>query len=87
MPLLPHAAPVDEPFNLQVPVAGMAAAMTPAPVPKGGVSFHHGGVLHQSGPNHSPRWRRACALHDVSNDNTFDHPALPFDAKMFLRIT
>ena len=90
MPLLPHAAPADEPFNLQVPAAGMAAAaapMTPAPVPKGGVSFHHGGVLHQSGPNHSQRWRRACALHYVSNDNTFDHPALPFDAKMFLRIT
>jgi ectoine hydroxylase-related dioxygenase (phytanoyl-CoA dioxygenase family) len=87
-PLLPHVAPPDEPFNLQVPLAGTAAiAMTPAPVPKGGVSFHHGGVLHQSGPNHSPRWRRACALHYVSNDNPFDHPALPYDAKMFLRIT
>jgi ectoine hydroxylase-related dioxygenase (phytanoyl-CoA dioxygenase family) len=87
-PLLPHVAPPDEPFNLQVPAANAAPiAMTPAPVPKGGVSFHHGGVLHQSGPNHSPRWRRACALHYVSNDNAFEHPALPYDAKMFLRIT
>ena len=42
-----------------------------APVPKGGVSFHHGGVLHQSGPNLSQRWRRACALHYVRNDNAF----------------
>jgi ectoine hydroxylase-related dioxygenase (phytanoyl-CoA dioxygenase family) len=86
--VLPHVAPPDEPFNLQVPAANAAPiAMTPAPVPKGGVSFHHGGVLHQSGPNHSPRWRRACALHYVSNDNAFEHPALPYDAKMFLRIT
>ena len=86
--VLPHVAPPDEPFNLQVPAASAAPiAMTPAPVPKGGVSFHHGGVLHQSGVNHSPRWRRACALHYVSNDNAFDHPALPYDAKMFVRIT
>jgi len=85
-PLIAHTAPPGEPFNLQVPAVA-AVAMTPAPVPKGGVSFHHGGVLHQSGPNHSPRWRRACALHYVSNDNAFDHPALPFDAKMYLRIT
>ena len=87
-PLMPHVAPPDEPFNLQVPAAGAAKiAMTPAPVPKGGVSFHHGGVLHQSGPNHSPRWRRACALHYVRNDNAFVQPALPYDETMFLRIT
>ncbi len=86
--VLPHVAPPDEPFNLQVPAAGAARfAMTPAPVPKGGVSFHHGGVLHQSGANHSQRWRRACALHYVRNDNAFDRPALPYDASMFLRIT
>jgi phytanoyl-CoA hydroxylase len=84
-PVLAHVAPADEPFNLQVPASG--AAMTPAPVPKGGVSFHHGGVLHQSGPNHSQRWRRACALHYVSNGNDFAQPALPFDARMYLRIT
>ena len=27
--------------------------MTPAPVRKGGVSFHHGNTFHQSAPNHS----------------------------------
>ena len=87
-PLLPHAAPPDEAFNLQVPAAATAAiALTPAPVAKGGVSFHHGGVLHQSGPNHSQRWRRACALHYVSRANAFTRPALPYDESMFLRIT
>ena len=84
--LIPHAAPADEPFNLQVN-AGSVPAMTPAPVPKGGVSFHHGGVLHQSGPNHSKRWRRACALHYVSNGNAFVTPALPYDASMFLQVS
>jgi phytanoyl-CoA hydroxylase len=85
-PLIAHIAPAGEPFNLQVPAA-TAVAMTPAPVPKGGVSFHHGGVLHQSGPNHSRRWRRACALHYVRNDNAFVQPALPYDASLFLRVT
>lgn len=87
-PLLHHMAPPEEPFNLQVVAAEAARiAMTPAPVPKGGVSFHHGGVLHQSGANHSARWRRACALHYVANGNAFVRPALPYDEKMFLRIT
>jgi ectoine hydroxylase-related dioxygenase (phytanoyl-CoA dioxygenase family) len=85
-PVMPHFSPPDEPFNLQVR-AQPAMRLTPAPVPKGGVSFHHGGVLHQSGPNHSTRWRRACALHYVRNDNAFVSPALPYDAAMFLRIT
>jgi len=85
-PLIAHISPADEPFNLQVPAA-TAVPMTAAPVPKGGVSFHHGGVLHQSGPNHSQRWRRACALHYVRNDNAFENPALPYDATMFLRIS
>jgi ectoine hydroxylase-related dioxygenase (phytanoyl-CoA dioxygenase family) len=87
-PVIPHITPPDEPFNLQIPAEAAArTALTPAPVPKGGVSLHHGGILHQSGPNHSLRWRRACALHYVSNDNSFVHPALPYDESMFLRIT
>jgi ectoine hydroxylase-related dioxygenase (phytanoyl-CoA dioxygenase family) len=87
-PVIPHVAPPDEPFNLQIPAEVVArTGMTPAPVPKGGVSFHHGGVFHQSGPNRSQRWRRACALHYVRNGNEFAHPALPFDSRMFLRIT
>lgn len=83
-----HFAPAEEPFNLQIAdrdLAGMP--MTSAPVPKGGVSFHHGGTVHQSGTNRSGRWRRACALHYVRNDNAFVHPALPYDATVFMRIT
>jgi phytanoyl-CoA hydroxylase len=87
-PLLAHGAPQEEPFNLQVAAQDAARfAMTPAPVPKGGVSFHHGGVLHQSGTNRSARWRRACALHYVSNGNDFARPALAFDKAMYMRIT
>ena len=87
-PVIGHVAPPEEPFNLQIPAAAAARiAMTPAPVPRGGVSFHHGGVLHQSGPNQSPRWRRACALHYLRDDNAFVRPALPYDEKLFLRIT
>ena len=48
--------------------------MAPAPVRKGGVSFHHGNTFHQSGPNHSTRWRRACALHYVRNGVEFATP-------------
>jgi ectoine hydroxylase-related dioxygenase (phytanoyl-CoA dioxygenase family) len=87
-PVIRHFAPPDEPFNLQIAdedLAGMK--MTPGPVPKGGVSFHHGGTVHQSGPNRSARWRRACALHYVRNDNAFVTPALPYDASVFMRIT
>jgi len=61
--------------------------MSPAPVMKGGVSFHHGNTFHQSGPNLSTRWRRACALHYVNAHTFFEHPALPYDAGLKLRIT
>lgn len=87
-PLAPHAAPEDEPFNLQVP-ADVAATlpMTAAPVPRGGVSFHHGGTLHQSGANRSAKWRRAVAFHYVSNGNAFTTPALPYDERAYVRVT
>ena len=61
--------------------------MTPAPVKKGGVSLHHGNTFHQSGPNQSAAWRRACALHYVRNDVEFATPALPYDNALKLRIT
>ncbi|MBM3568657.1 MAG: phytanoyl-CoA dioxygenase family protein [Alphaproteobacteria bacterium] len=80
-PLHAHAAPADEPFNLQVPEAATAGqAMTLAPVPKGGVSFHHGATLHRSGANRSSKWRRACAVHYVRHDVDFVRPAWAFDA-------
>ncbi|MCW5730129.1 MAG: phytanoyl-CoA dioxygenase family protein, partial [Alphaproteobacteria bacterium] len=55
-------------------------------VPKGGVSFHNGNVFHQSGPNLSTRWRRACAMHYVNARTVFANPALPYDDSMFVRV-
>jgi ectoine hydroxylase-related dioxygenase (phytanoyl-CoA dioxygenase family) len=87
-PVHGHVAPVDEPFNLQLPAAIVEQqAMVPAPVRKGGVSFHHGNTFHQSGPNRSTRWRRACALHYVRNGVEFATPALPYDHSLKMRIS
>jgi phytanoyl-CoA hydroxylase len=87
-PVYPHEAPAEEPFNLQLPAAILARQpMTPAPVPRGGVSFHHGNTFHQSGPNVSSRWRRAIALHYVNAHTFFEHPALPYDESLRLRIS
>lgn len=87
-PVYGHFAPESEPYNLQLPAAVLdRQPMSPAPVRKGGVSFHHGNTFHQSGPNHSPHWRRACALHYVRNDVEFATPALPYDHSLKLRIT
>jgi phytanoyl-CoA hydroxylase len=87
-PVVAHEAPADEPFNLQLPVCLLARQpMTPAPVLRGGVSFHHGNTFHQSGPNLSKHWRRACALHYVNAPTRFEHPALPYDEGLMLRIS
>ena len=87
-PVYAHEAPADEPYNLQLPAAILARQpMTPAPVMRGGVSFHHGNTFHQSGPNTSTRWRRACALHYVNRHTFFEHPALPYDDSLKLRIS
>lgn len=87
-PIHPHVAPKDEPFNLQVP-ADIAAKqpMTPAPVPRGGVSFHHGNTFHQSSDNRSTKWRRACAFHYVQNDTVFATPALAYDHSIVVKIS
>lgn len=87
-PIYPHVAPEDEPFNLQVPAEiAVRHAMTAAPVPKGGVSFHNGNILHQSGSNQSTRWRRACAMHYVNARTVFAEPALPYDDSMFVKVS
>jgi ectoine hydroxylase-related dioxygenase (phytanoyl-CoA dioxygenase family) len=87
-PILPHKAPEDRPFDLQLSDSNMAKMeMRPAPVPRGGVSFHHGGTVHVSADNRSDRWRRACAFHYVSNDVTFENPALPYDHSLVLRVS
>ncbi len=86
-PVQEHTAPEGEPFNLQLTEAILANyPMTAAPVPKGGVSFHHGGVYHQSSANRSERPRRAVSMHYVNGTTTFDHPAWPFDAGMVVKI-
>lgn len=87
-PVLAHVAPPGEPFNLQVPEdVARTIAMTAAPVPRGGVSFHHGNTLHQSGSNLSPRWRRAVALHYVGARVFFATPALAYDAGRRIPVT
>ena len=87
-PVYPHVAPADEPFNLQLPPAVLdMQPMVPAAVRRGGVSFHHGNTFHQSGPNHSLKWRRACALHYVKNGVEFATPALPYDHALKLRVS
>ena len=87
-PVYPHEAPADEPYNLQLPAALLARQpMQPAPVRRGGVSFHHGNTFHHSGPNLSTRWRRAVALHYVNHTTFFEHPALPYDHALKLRVS
>jgi phytanoyl-CoA hydroxylase len=75
-----HEAPSGQPFNLQVsPAEAARYHMTPAPVSRGGVSFHHGFTLHQSSDNRSDRWRRACAIHYVNGATKMVTPALTYD--------
>jgi len=87
-PVYAHFAPEAEPFNLQIPPDILARQpMVPAPVRKGGVSFHHGNTFHCSGSNNSSKWRRACALHFVSDGNSFENPALPYDHSLKFRVS
>jgi ectoine hydroxylase-related dioxygenase (phytanoyl-CoA dioxygenase family) len=84
-PVIPHMSPPGEPFNLLIPEdVAVRQKMTPAPVPKGGVSFHHGNTYHQSGRNTSPRWRRAVAFHYGNHATRFVTPALRYDDSVFV---
>ncbi|MDP7050651.1 MAG: phytanoyl-CoA dioxygenase family protein [Verrucomicrobiota bacterium] len=86
--LLEHVTPENEPFNLQIPQSTAANyPMNPAPVPSGGVSFHHGNILHQSSSNLSSKPRRAAAFHYFRNDARLVKPALPFDASYFVTVS
>lgn len=86
--IVPHQAPPDEPFNLQIP-AELAAQyqMVPAPVPAGGVSLHHGNTPHQSSDNRSQRWRRAVAIHYLSLGAELVAPALPYDQSLRVELS
>lgn len=87
-PVYDHFAPDSEPYNLQLPAHILERQpMTPAPVRKGGVSFHHGNTFHASGSNASQHWRRACALHFVRSDNSFESPALPYDQSLKMQVS
>jgi ectoine hydroxylase-related dioxygenase (phytanoyl-CoA dioxygenase family) len=87
-PVYPHEAPEGEPFNLQVPPEIAARFdMTAAPVPSGGVSFHHGNTLHQSSANLSDRPRRAVAMHFVNRETVFESPALEYDETVIVKLT
>lgn len=87
-PIYPHVAPPGRPFDLQLsPEEAGRHPMTPAPVPKGGVSFHHGNTLHQSSDNRSTRWRRAVAIHYVRNDVRFATAALTYDDAVTVQIS
>ena len=80
-----HFAPDSEPFNLQISNQHLADyVMTPAPVPSGGVSFHHGNTWHQSSANTSDKPRRAVAMHFLRNDVTLTKPALKYDVSVYV---
>ena len=86
--VVPHFAPEGEPFNLQIPPdEATRHPMTPAPVPKGGVSFHHGNTFHQSSSNKSRHFRRAAALHYVNHQTHFVSPALAYDESLVVQIS
>ena len=85
--IVPHIAPTGQPFNLQIPKhLAEIYRMVPEPVPRGGVSFHHGNTPHQSAANHSDRPRRAAAFHYLRNDARLVSAALPYDDSMRVSI-
>ena len=87
-PVLEHTAPEDAPFNLQVSAdAAKKYPMTSAPVPRGGVSIHHGNTLHQSSANRSAHPRRAVTFHFLRNDAKLVDPALPYDPTHAMKIS
>jgi ectoine hydroxylase-related dioxygenase (phytanoyl-CoA dioxygenase family) len=87
-PVYEHFAPPEEPFNLQISTEKVNDfRMTAAPVPAGGVSFHHGNTWHQSSSNTSSRPRRAVAMHFLQNDASLIDPALWYDPSIVVKIS
>jgi len=87
-PVYPHFAPPDQPFHLQIAQETLdQLVLTDAPVPRGGVSFHHGGTIHRSAANRSPHWRRAAAFTYVTKDTRFDDPKLNYESSQRLAIS
>ncbi len=87
-PVLEHNAPEAEPFNLQVSAeVATKYPMTPAPVPRCGVSIHHGNTLHQSSANRSNHPRRAVTFHFLKNDAQLVNPALDYEPSNVVKIS
>lgn len=87
-PVYQHEAPEAEPFNLQIAAEfRQKYPMTAAPVPAGGVSFHHGNTWHQSAANTSQHARRAIVFHYLRNSATLISPALPYDLSIVVQAT
>ena len=87
-PIREHVAPDDQPFNLQIPDEKTGDyKMTPAPVPAGGVSIHHGNTWHQSSSNLSKHARRAVAMHYLRNDAELVRPALRYDPSVVVNVS
>ena len=86
--IYPHAAPSDQPFNLQIDARHHSQyTMVPAQVPAGGISLHHGNTWHQSSRNASRRPRRAAAFHYLRNSESLVRPALEYDRSSWVKIT
>ncbi|MGE0716437.1 MAG: phytanoyl-CoA dioxygenase family protein [Alphaproteobacteria bacterium] len=84
----PHVAPPGQPHHLQIAAETLARfRFVAAPVPKGGVSFHHGGTIHRSAANRSAHARRAVAITYVTKTTRFDDPKLAYDPAMRLPVT
>lgn len=81
--LFNHFAPENEPFNYQIPDS-KKVSMTPAPVQKGGINFHHGKTIHESSNNTSDLWRRAMAIHFMQKDVKLINPIFEFDPIHFV---
>ena len=86
-PVYAHFAPENEPFNLQLPATVLdKQPMPPAPVRKGGVSFHHGNTFTSRGrttADMAPRLRAALRRNNVE----FATPALPYDHSLKFEVS
>lgn len=70
-PIHSHWAPREQSYHLQVEPAYLEGRhITLAPVPRGGVSIHHGNVVHGSLANTSENWRRALTVHFSKGEQT-----------------
>lgn len=86
--LLPHDAPKESPYNLQISdLNEKSSSIKAAPVKKGGVCLHHGATIHFSAYNRSKAWRRAVAIHYMHESNQLSNSAFYYDKECFLKVS